>query len=317
MTTKGVSRVVRAASHIAPTLTLFAGALQNKGELYAKELDGARLRGEWESDTPTRIAGSKGEKVTWPELIRKYVKHNPEQQGEWASVAALLAYTDLLTQHARLAVTPSVAGLEQQIHSNILAFQRDTGGYSDASHDADLALPNEGETTFPTPLPRDQSGQGWSGKEVLQATRGLEELGHSVRGIDSVAKHGIAALRAYAMLSLGDDEAAIGILHDARFLEDVDAEVFKAGEHTEDYSVALMLMGFTVYGMANERLHSARKDKAFVPFVLAGYARAIDLHEGVRGGKRANAFRGLPADEIEAWAETAIYRNAMFSVRTG
>ncbi len=69
--------------------------------------------------------------------------------------------------------------------------------------------------------------------------------------------------------------------------------------------------------MANERLHQADPKAGYAPFAFAGYARAIDLHEGVRGGKSANALRGLPADEIERWGERALYRNAMLSVREG
>lgn len=69
--------------------------------------------------------------------------------------------------------------------------------------------------------------------------------------------------------------------------------------------------------MANERLHEEQPSAGYKPFALAGYARAIDLHESVRGGKRANALRGLPVDEIERWGETALYRNALLGVRQG
>jgi hypothetical protein len=70
-------------------------------------------------------------------------------------------------------------------------------------------------------------------------------------------------------------------------------------------------------GMANERLLSKRGDNGYLPFAYAGYACTIDLHETIRGGKSANALRGLIADEIENWGETALYRNALLTVRNG
>ncbi|PWN39349.1 TPR-like protein [Ceraceosorus guamensis] len=264
-----------------------------KGALYASELDAARLRGDWTAEHPTHLAG-KGKNITWPELIRKYMKHNPNSP-----------------------VTPGVASVEQQLHASIAAFQSQKSSYSDSSHDADVAIPGQKDTTvLPEPIPADESGEGWSGKEILAANNRLEDLAASARG-DDLAKHSVAALRAYALFSVGKDEDAIGLLHNTKFLEEVNLDALKAGDHLEDYAVALMLLGFCVYGMANERLHASRNNDDFRPFVLAGYARAIDLHEGVRGGKRAGALRGLPADEIEAWGETALYRNALFSVRHG
>lgn len=53
-----------------------------KAELYAKELDGARLRGDWASEQPTQLHGGSGKQINWPELVRKYSKHNPERQSE-------------------------------------------------------------------------------------------------------------------------------------------------------------------------------------------------------------------------------------------
>jgi hypothetical protein len=69
--------------------------------------------------------------------------------------------------------------------------------------------------------------------------------------------------------------------------------------------------------MANERLLIKRGDKGYIPFAYAGYACTIDLHETIRGGKSANALRGLPADEIERWGEVALYRNALLNTRQG
>lgn len=72
-----------------------------------------------------------------------------------------------------------------------------------------------------------------------------------------------------------------------------------------------------VLGMANERLFLKRGDEGYIPFAYAGYSSTIDLHESLRGGKSANALRGLSADEVERWGEVALYRNALLSVRHG
>jgi tetratricopeptide (TPR) repeat protein len=69
--------------------------------------------------------------------------------------------------------------------------------------------------------------------------------------------------------------------------------------------------------MANERLFNKQGDQGYIPFAYAGYACTIDLYETVRGGKSANALRGLLADEVERWGEVALYRNALMSVRYG
>lgn len=51
---------------------------EQKGNLYSKELEGARLRGDWDGD----VAITGGVRLPWSELIRKYMKHNPHEQGE-------------------------------------------------------------------------------------------------------------------------------------------------------------------------------------------------------------------------------------------
>lgn len=49
-----------------------------KAEQYARELDSARLRGDWLSDLPTQS----GKSLPWSELIRKFTKHNPTRAGQ-------------------------------------------------------------------------------------------------------------------------------------------------------------------------------------------------------------------------------------------
>ncbi|KAK0524689.1 hypothetical protein OC842_005749, partial [Tilletia horrida] len=130
---------------------------------------------------------------------------------------------------------------------------------------------------------------------------------------------------ALALWSLGRDSEAADRLKTSGFFDSQAIENLKSDGHYSDYNVALILTGATVYGeffsrfptlshphilthiaalskgLANERLHVTRPSEELAQQAFVGYARAIDLPEAVRGGRRAHAMRGLPADEIERW----------------
>ena len=185
--------------------------------------------------------------------------------------------------------------------------------YSDQSHTVDFKLsPSKTDTTvFPPYLKPGETGVGWS-------TDRVEELADQVLEFKGDGKQRVEAIssRALALFYLGRDEDAVDILHREKFMESAGAALDQY-ESGESYQVALVLQGYTIYGMANERLYVSKKEPGYLPFALAGYTRAMDLHETARGGKRANALRGLPADEIERWAEVALYRHALLCVRAG
>lgn len=261
---------------------------QHKAETYAKELDRARLKGEW---TSTHLGSAKN--LPWSELLRKYLKHNPNET-----------------------ITAAVASIEHQLRAALVNFYRDEE-YTDASHEQDDALPqSKTKTLFPPSVPTNRQGDGWSGPQFEGTSAQLEEQLTSA-GSHDVMRQAITAIQAYALFALGKDEEAVAFLHDSRFLETVNTDQMRPEEQAQEYQTALFLLGFVTYGLCNERLHYARPTAGYLPFALAGYARAIDLHEQVRGGKRASALPGLPEDEIENWAETALYRNALLSVREG
>ncbi|CAO1621479.1 unnamed protein product [Parajaminaea phylloscopi] len=265
-------------------------AKQQKADLYAQELDRARLRGAW-SDDGLHFAG-KAKNNSWSELLRKYSKHNPNQT-----------------------IIPAVTGAEQQLRGALVAFYADEG-YTDSSHDQDGASPGTGETLFPPNVPLNRQGNGWSGPRFEEQTVHLEDLVQKA-GSHEAAVQGIVAIHAYALFAQGKDEEAVSLLHESRFLQTVNTDQMRPEEQGEQYQTALFLLGFVTYGMANERLHLEKPDAGYSPFAFAGYARAIELHEQVRGGRKASALPGLPEDEIERWAETALYRNALLSVRLG
>jgi hypothetical protein len=146
----------------------------------------------------------------------------------------------------RTTVIPTVAGLEQQIRSAISAFYKERG-FSNASHEADSALPKGvGHTAFGPILPLDQSGNGWSGQGISEAIKQLANLQSSAK--DDISKQSIVALQAYALFATGQDESAIEMMHEVRFLEEVDMNNLKSGRYNEDYTIALIMMGYTIYG---------------------------------------------------------------------
>lgn len=263
---------------------------QHKAELYAKELDRARLRGTWRDDA-LHFAG-KAKSNTWSELLRKYAKYNPSQT-----------------------ITLGVTTVEQQLRAALSAFYFDEG-YTDSSHEQDDAAPGSGATLFPPGIPLNRQGDGWSSPKLEETTSHLNDLA-SKAGSREAALQGIFAIHSYALFAQGKDEESVSLLHESRFLQTVNTDQLRPKEQADQYQTALFLLGFVTYGMANERLHVQKPDAGYSPFAFAGYARAIELHEEVRGGRKASALPGLPEDEIERWAETALYRNALLSVRLG
>ncbi|CAO1635787.1 unnamed protein product [Sympodiomycopsis kandeliae] len=262
-------------------------AKPQKADQYSKEIDRARLKGEW---TSQQLGPSKN--LPWTELLRKYAKHNPNET-----------------------VISAVVTVEQQLRSALIHFYKDEE-YTDLSHDQDDAAPHSGSTLFPPNVPHNRQGNGWSGHQFEGIDAQLEEHLTSAGSHDGL-RQGITAIHAYALFAQGKDEDAVAFLHESKFLETVNTDQMRPEEQAYEYQTALFLLGFVTYGLCNERLHYARPTAGYLPFAFAGYARAIELHEQTRGGRRAAALPGLPEDEIERWAETALYRNALLSVREG
>ncbi|SJX65896.1 uncharacterized protein SRS1_16449 [Sporisorium reilianum f. sp. reilianum] len=256
----------------------------SKSELYLKELDSARLRGNWLSEQPSQS----GKNLPWKELLRKFGKHNADKPS-------LLA----------------LASIEQELKATIHNFYVDSD-YTDASHLHDYKLhPRTGDATlFPPVMQPGAEGLGWSTESVAQIADRVLEYG------DGTNRAAAVSLRALALFALGRDDEAVDIIHREKFMETAGESAATPDIHNSALT-GLVLQGFTLYGMANERLLVSKNEPGYAPFALAGFARAIELHEAVRGGKKANALRGLQADEVEKWAEVALYRNSLLSIRAG
>ncbi|CDW98819.1 hypothetical protein [Sporisorium scitamineum] len=256
----------------------------SKSELYLKELDSARLRGNWLSEQPSQS----GNNLPWKELLRKFGKHNADKPS-------LLA----------------LASIEQELKATIHNFYVDSD-YTDASHLNDYKLhPRTGDATlFPPVMQPGAEGVGWSTESVSQIADRVLEYGDGLNRVAAVS------LRALALFALGRDDEAVDIIHRENFMETAGESAATPDIHNSALT-GLVIQGFALYGMANERLLFSKNEPGYTPFALAGFARAIELHEAVRGGKKANVLRGLQADEIERWAEVALYRNALLSIRAG
>lgn len=203
-----------------------------------------------------------------------------------------------------------VAAAEYELRTFLRAFWLDQG-WSDRSHAADFARPARiGLTAFPPSVPQTGSGNGWGADRYAGILSNLEAL--QKRASAGPQQNATTALFAYALLHAGRDDEAVMILHETKFIESLEIEELRSPSSSEDYDVVLLILGFVVYGMANERLHHNDPQAGYAPFAYAGYARAIDLYDGVRGTVKAKSV-----DEMDRWGELALYRNTLFSVREG
>lgn len=155
--------------------------------------------------------------------MRKFTKHNPDKK-----------------------LVADVATVEQDLRSQLIHLYA-AKGYTDASHAQDSAGPNrQGRTAFP-PVPEStESGEGWSHEKleaVLSRLASLQQEAHSEQ-----QRSAIIPIHALALFQLGRDEDAVALLHDVKFIESLQMDDLKDASHSEDYTVALLMMGFVVYG---------------------------------------------------------------------
>lgn len=143
---------------------------------------------------------------------------------------------------------PSVTNAEHQFRSNLASFYKEER-FGDESYQQDFASQDgSGHSTFPPIFPLDEQGNGWSGQAYNEAISQLNNLRSSPR--DNLSKFGITALQAFALFASDQDESAVELFHEVRYLEDLDIVSLKAGNYKDEYSLALLMMGYAVYGEA-------------------------------------------------------------------
>ncbi len=144
-------------------------------------------------------------------------------------------------------VVAEVAAAEQDLRAQLSAFYV-SQGYTDEASSSDVARPGRiGRTHFAPVLAESASGAGFSGQGVVSCVHTLARL-EQQSAHSEVQRSAIVPIHALALLALGRDEEAVSLLHDVQFIESLQMDDLKNAAHSEDYTVALLMMGFVVYG---------------------------------------------------------------------
>ncbi|WFC95018.1 hypothetical protein MBRA1_001658 [Malassezia brasiliensis] len=217
------------------------------------------------------------------ELLRKYLKHNPTQSN-----------------------TVQIAQDEYDIHAEILQFLEEEG-FRDASHSNDTPE----HIAFP-PVMR----KGLAFTERVEA--GIERLAAAEREkeLSIIDAATTVAMRAYGMFMLGLDDETTRLVAASRILESEPLARHTAPYTAEiEHHVALVILAAVMNGLALER-SAAERGAERLEAALQSYARAIALHEQLRGTDTRHGGRAAPfVDEAERWTETALYRTALLTMR--
>lgn len=220
---------------------------------------------------------------SFTELLRKYLKHNPTQSN-----------------------TAQIAQDEHDMHAEILEFLEQEG-FRDASHSNDTPE----HIAFP-PVMR----KGLAFTERVEA--GIERLAAAERDkeLSIIDAATTVAMRAYGMFMLGLDDETMRLVRVSRILESEPLAPYKAPYTAEvEHHVALVILAAVMNGLALER-SAVERGTERLEAALQSYARAIALHEQLRGTDSRRGGRTAPfVDEAERWTETALYRTALLTMR--
>ncbi len=105
-----------------------------------------------------------------------------------------------------------------------------------------------------------QDGVGWSTSNVTEIADRVLEYGDGNHRTASIS------LRALALFALGRDDEAVDILHREKFMETA-GEAAATPEIHNSALTALVIQGFTIYGMANERLLVTKNEPGTLPLL--------------------------------------------------
>ena len=254
----------------------------NKGPHYARELHNARLRGLafWHTDPAHEAPADRDA--------------GPQGPGG-ASADAFHTLLRKFSKHNPQSLTTArIATIEHDMQRYMSTFLR-AQGFRDASH------ANDGPSGAALPPVMDASDA--SAKQVQDLVAELQSLARATAG-DSYDATACVALSALGLFLLGRDEEVTQLVTQTHLLQ-MDPS---AGTPATEHHVALAMMGAVLHGMAQER------SRADLSGALQAYSYAIRLHERMRSG--AAVARTMPfVDEMERWAETALYRSALLTLR--
>lgn len=201
--------------------------------------------------------------------------------------------------HPSAPATARIATLEYELLAGYIAFLH-AAGYSDDAHNDDSAR----AAAFPPPIIDSESPRA---RATLIA---LEELAVLRTRIEDAPDADAAlALRVFAFFSLGRDADAVTEAHASGILRSDAGAVAAAAKGAGPAATAAQLhaahltMAAAVAGLAAER--SGATDVA-----LDAYERGASVYLSV-----GRAPSGI--DELERWAEVALYRSALLRTRLG
>lgn len=257
----------------------------NKGPHYARELHNARLRGLafWHTDPSPDIPADRAAGVA-------------PGPGNASADAFHTLLRKFSKHNPQSPTTARVAAIEHEMQRQMCDFFH-AQGFRDASHAND----GPGGAALPPVM---DAGTA-SAQQVQDLVAELQSIARTTEG-GSYDAAACVTLSALGLFLLGRDEEVTQLITHTHLLQMdpiTDATVY-------EHHVALAMMGAALYGMAQERAGADPSE------ALPAYSYAIRLHERVRGGAAPKAARTMPfVDEMERWAETALYRSALLTLR--
>ncbi|KAH9468361.1 hypothetical protein Pst134EA_011984 [Puccinia striiformis f. sp. tritici] len=258
---------------------------QPKGQTYARYLDSVRSAGSWSTAAPITAKGALitpasnpsevGTGLSWPEIIRKYLKHNPER-----------------------ALTAEVATTELALRLLLASADQAVGYDHDKIHLDDD--PESGQSTLP-PLvrteDRDAAKQHVSKLIASLAKHITNEADPKLPSEQNAANIVIS----FGHYVAGDYDQCLQNIQKCTFVlpETVDL-------NSDRYYLILLVLGLTVKALAQQR------NGAESSVVLEAYSQVMEVYDLCLGSLSISTMDDLHI-ELHGWAELAMYRACILS----
>jgi len=258
---------------------------QPKGQTYARFLDSVRSAGSWTQSTPITAKGALitpasnpaevGPGLSWTEIIRKYLKHNPER-----ALTAEVATTEL-------ALRLLLASADQE-----QAYDHDKAHLNDD--------PESGRSLLP-PLVRTEDKET-AQQHIAKLTATLAK--HNTNDADPKLlseQNAANIVISFGNYIAADYDQCLQTIQKCTFVipETVDLNFDK-------YDVILLIVGLTVKALAQER------NGAEISATLESYNRVMEVYDLSVASLSLGTTDELH-NELHGWAELAMYRACILS----
>ncbi|PLW13212.1 hypothetical protein PCANC_20617 [Puccinia coronata f. sp. avenae] len=258
---------------------------QPKGQTYARFLDSVRCAGLWSQSTPITAKGllitsaispaEVGPSLSWQEIIRKYLKHNPDR-----------------------ALTAEIATTELALRLLLASADHDQAYDHDKAHLNDE--PESGQSLLP-PLVRSQDKEAVQ-QHVIKLTASLAKYNTNEADPKLLNEQNAAnIIISFGYYTVGDYEQCLQTLQKCTFVvpETVDLNFDK-------YDIILLVLGLTVKALAQER------KGADPSATLEAYRRVMEVFDLCVVSLSLGTMDELH-NELHGWAELAMYRACVLS----